>query len=58
MKFTICLLLKSIFEIYNTALHLAVKNGNTEIVKLLLKAKGIDIKTKDLIVIFDINQVH
>ena len=34
---------------YYTALHLAVKNENIEIIKLLLNHNGIDRNIKDLI---------
>ena len=35
------------FNIKITALHLAVKNNNIEIIKLLLSIKDIDITIKD-----------
>ena len=35
------------FKLYITALMKASKNGNIEIVKLLLEQKGIDVNAKD-----------
>ena len=36
------------FKLFNTALIWASKNGHTEIVKILLEQKGIDINAKDI----------
>ena len=34
-------------QFYKTVLHFATQNNNTEIIKLLLEKKGIDINIKD-----------
>lgn len=41
--------MKFFLKINETALHLAVKNKNLNIIKALLSFKGIDINTKDAI---------
>ena len=37
------------FELFNTALILASQNGHTEIVKILVEQKGIDINAKNIV---------
>ena len=40
---------RKIFKLFNTALILATKNGNIEIVKLLIEREGIDINATDVL---------
>lgn len=43
MQFDIDFLMKLIFNIYKTPLHIAIDAGNTEIVKLLISCKRVDV---------------
>ena len=43
MKFLLVIKRSFIFLFYKTALHIAVENGNIEIVQLLLTSKKIDV---------------
>ena len=55
MKFKFIILMKFIYLLNNkTALHLAVENGDTEIVQSILSKSSVDINFKQVFVLFNL----